>query len=252
MSGLIVERTGELLNITFNRPENLNAVHPEEVGVICKELENLNGVKAVVFRGAGGRAFSTGMHVAAFETFDEAGALDFITTARDLLAAIRKTEVVTISVIDGYCLGIGFETALACDIRVATPGSKFGLPEIKVGFPAVLDSSLLRHYVGLGLSKEIILTGDAYPLAALAPYGVFNAVVERDELEGEVERLLGLTTRHTAVAVAAQKRLFETWLNTGVSESNDLSMGEFTKAFTYPETLEQFARYRESVTKKKP
>jgi enoyl-CoA hydratase len=251
MSGLLVERTDGRLNITFNRPDNLNAVLPDEVDTICKELADLSGVKAVVFRGAGERAFSAGMHVAAFETFDQAGARAFIGSARDLLAAVRRTEVVTISVIDGYCLGIGFETALACDLRVATPGSKFGLPEIKVGFPAVLDAVLVQHYVGLGLAKEIILTGDAYPLSALTPHTVFNAVVERDELENQVDRLLGLTTRHSPVAIASQKRLFETWLNTTLSTGIDISMDEFTGIFAFPETLEQFARYRESLSKKK-
>lgn len=251
MSGLIVERSDARLNITFNRPESLNAVLPEEVDVICKELTNLDGVKAVVFRGAGDRAFSAGMHVAAFETFDQPGARKFIETARDLLAAVRKTDVITISVIDGYCLGIGFEMALACDLRVATPNSQFGLPEIKVGIPAVLDAVLVQHYVGLGLAKEIILTGDPFPLSALSPHAVFNAVVERDQLEDEVERLLGLTTRHTAIAIASQKRLFETWLNTRLGDGIDISMDEFTGVFAYPETLEQFARYRESITKKK-
>jgi enoyl-CoA hydratase len=251
MSGLLVERSNGRLNITFNRPESLNAVLPEEVDVICKELSDLTGVKAVVFRGAGERAFSAGMHVAAFETFDQAGARAFIGTARDLLAAVRKTEVVTISVIDGYCLGIGFETALACDLRVATPGSKFGLPEIKVGFPAVLDAVLVQHYVGLGLAKEIILTGDAYPLSVFEAQRVFNAVVERDQLEDEVDRLLGLTTCHLPVAIASQKRLFETWLNTPVAVGIDLSMDEFTGVFAFPETLEQFTRYRENLSKKK-
>jgi enoyl-CoA hydratase/carnithine racemase len=251
MSGLRVERSEGRLNITFNRPEKLNALMPEEVEAICTELANLGGVKAVVFRGSGERAFTAGMHVAAFEAFDPPGARAFIGTARDLLATVRKAEVVTVCVIDGYCLGIGFEAALACDLRVATPGSLFGLPEIKLGIPAVIDSALLHHYVGLALAKEIILTGDLYPLSKLAPHNMFNAVVERDELENEVDRLLGLTTRHTPAVIASQKRLFETWLNTPLSAGIDISMDEFAGVFAFPETLEQIVRYRESVTKNK-
>ena len=65
--------------------------------------------------------------------------------------------------VHGYCLGAGFELALACDVRVSTPDSQFGLPEVKVGIPSVIDAALLPRYVGLGLAKEMILTGDLYP-----------------------------------------------------------------------------------------
>lgn len=250
MSGLTVERAGGLLNVTFARPEKLNAVLPEEVDRIGAELADLNGVHAVVFRGAGGRAFSAGMHVAAFETFDATSARSFIASARDLLTAVRTAEVVTVSVIDGFCLGIGFELTLACDLRIATPASSFGLPEIKVGIPSVIDAALLPHHVGLSMAKEIILTGDVYPLSALAPHRLFNAVVEREELESELESLLARTTRHTPVVIASQKRLFETWLNTPLVEGIDLSLDEFAAVFTHAETLEQLARYRESLRKK--
>jgi enoyl-CoA hydratase len=250
MSGLRTQRADGILNITFNRPEKLNAVPPEEVQQILAELADLDGMRAVVFRGAGGRAFSTGMQVAAFDTFDRESARAFIETARDLLAAVRTAEVVTLSVIDGFCLGVGFELALACDLRIATPESRFGLPEIKVGIPSVLDAALTQQYVGLGLAKEIILTGDVYPLSALAPFHVFNAVVARDELETETQRWLGLTLRHSSVAIAAQKRLFETWLNTPLTGGIDISMTEFAGVFEQEETLESFARFRESMQKK--
>jgi enoyl-CoA hydratase len=247
--GLEIERAGGILNITFNRPEKLNAVLPEEVQEILGELADVEGVRAVVLRGAGGRAFSTGMYVAAFEEWDEEGARAFIETARDLLAAVRTAEVVTISVIDGFCLGVGFELALACDLRIATPQSKFGLPEIKIGIPSVLDAALTQQYVGLGFAKEIILTGDVYPLEAFTPFHVFNAVVERDELDAEVERWLGRTVRHSSVAVASQKRLFETWQNTPLTGGIDVSMTEFASVFAHQETFDSIARFQKSLRK---
>lgn len=252
MSDLVIERTDGILNITFNRPDKLNAILPAGVKQVCEVLADLDGVRAVVFRGAGGRSFSTGMDVASFESFDPEGARAFIQTAGDLLAAVRTAEVVTISVIDGFCLGVGFELTLACDLRIATPESKFGLPEIKVGIPSVLDAALTQQYVGLSLAKEIILTGDVYPLADLAPFRVFNAVVERDGLEAEAERFLGLTMRHSPVAIATQKRLFETWQNHGLAAGIDISMAEFAGVFEHEQTLEYFERFRDGMKGKGP
>lgn len=249
MTDLETDRQDGILNITFNRPGKLNAILPDGVQAICAELADLDGIRAVVFRGSGDRAFSTGMDVASFESFDPVGARAFIQTAGDLLAAVRTAEVVTISVIDGFCLGVGFELALACDLRVATPESKFGLPEIKVAIPSVLDAALTQQYVGLSLAKEIILTGDVYPLAALEPHGVFNAVVERDELEATTQRFLDRTTRHSPVAIATQKRLFETWQNTGLAEGVEISKDEFAGVFEHDETIEHFDRFLEGMKK---
>lgn len=249
MSDLLIERSGDVLDITFNRPDKLNAILPAGVQEICAVLGDLRDARAVVFRGAGDRAFSTGMDIASFESFDPVGARAFIETARDLLAAVRRAEVVTISVIDGFCLGVGFELTLACDLRIATPRSSFGLPEIKVAIPSVLDAALTQQYVGLSLAKEIILTGDVYPLAALDRHGIFNAVVEPDRLEGEAERFLASTTRHSPVAIATQKRLFETWQNSSLADGIDHSMEEFAGVFEHDVTLEYFERFRAGMKK---
>lgn len=251
MSGIEIGREGSVLNVTFARPEKLNAVLAEGALQVVDALGDLHpDVTAVVFRGAGDRAFTTGIDVAAFGSFDPEGARAFIQIAGGLLGAVRTAEVVTISAIDGFCLGVGFELALACDLRLATPGSTFGLPEIKVGIPSVLDAALVQQYVGLSLAKEIILTGDVYALEDLQPFRVFNAVAERDGLEAEVERLLALTTRHSPVAIAAQKRLFEIWQNHPLAAGIDLSMGEFASVFEHDETLERLAAYRESMKRK--
>ncbi|GEL24307.1 enoyl-CoA hydratase [Pseudonocardia sulfidoxydans NBRC 16205] len=243
-SAIAVERTDGVLTVTFDRPDKANSLLPDDLVRAREVLADLDGVRAVVFRGAGTRGFSAGMNVGAFASFTPESGEAFIRTGRDLLAAVRAAPLVTVAVVDGYCLGIAFELALACDLRIATPRSTFGLPEIKVGVPSVIDAALLHHHVGLAFAKEIILTGDAYPVVEFASSRLVNAVVGAGELDAELDRWLERTARHTPVVTAAQKRLFETWLNAPLVDGIDESTVEFGRVFADPATAQALADYR--------
>ncbi|GAY09751.1 enoyl-CoA hydratase/isomerase family protein [Pseudonocardia sp. N23] len=243
-SAISVTRADGVLTVTFDRPDKANTLLPGDLARAREEVADLDGVRAVVFRGAGTRGFSAGMNVGAFAAFTPETGEAFIRTGRDLLAAVRTAPVVTVAVVDGYCLGIAFELALACDLRIATPRTTFGLPEIRVGVPSVIDAALLHHHVGLAFAKEIILTGDAYPVADFAPFRLANAVVDADALDAELDRWLERTSRHTPVVTATQKRLFERWLNTSLVEGIDESTVEFGRMFDDPATARALAAYR--------
>jgi enoyl-CoA hydratase len=183
-----VARDGGTLRITLSRPAKLNALRPADIHALRAAMDLPAGVRAVVFAGAGGRAFCAGMHVDTFAELTPESARAFIAELRDMLAAVRTAPVPTVCAVDGYCLGVGFELALACDLRVATTRSAFGLPEIKVGIPSVADAALLSEYVGLSLAKEMILTGDVYPVGRFSASGLCNTVVPPDRLAAAVAR----------------------------------------------------------------
>jgi enoyl-CoA hydratase len=238
----------DVLFITFSRPAQLNALTVADLGEVrALVAEPADHVRAVAFTGAGDRSFSAGMHVDTFADLGPASAREVIGQVRDCLAAVRTTPLPTVAMINGYCLGVAFELALACDLRVAADDAQFGLPEVKVGIPSVADAALLPGYVGLGRAKEIILTGDLYPAADLDRWGLLNRVVPRDRLEDEALRLLSRVTRHTRTVLASQKRLFEVWQNAPLSEGIRVSTEEFARVFEAPETLQQVHRYRSGM-----
>mgnify|MGYP003693748185 CR=1 FL=1 len=138
------------------------------------------------------------MHLKAFSELTPERAREFIVKNRKVLAAVRTAPFPTIAAINGHCLGTGLGLALVSDIRIAVPHATFGLPEIKVGVPSVCDIALLQQHIGLSKAKEVILTGDSYPVEQLLPYGFLNAVVPADELMVETKRMLGRLVRHTA------------------------------------------------------
>jgi len=240
-------RTDDVLHVTLDRPEKRNALRRADVDEVAALLDDRD-LRAVVFRGAGDRAFSAGVDIGEFLALDGPDAArSFITALRDLLAAVRRTPAVTICAIDGPCLGGAFELALAADLRVVTTRARFGLPEVKLGIPSVIDAALLQQFVGLGHAKEMILTGDVYDVDAPPVAGLCARPVAPVGLEPAVTDLLGRVTGHTRTVVAAQKRLFETWQDAPLSQGIDASVDEFAGVFAADDTRAALAAYRSSL-----
>lgn len=161
--------------ITLDRPETLNALVPDDLPAIADAVrEPPQSIKAIIIAGSGDRAFCSGMHKRAFVGASPSAAREIISAVADCLAAVRTSPIPTIAVVNGYCLGAGFEMALSCDFRVASHDATFGLPEVRLGIPSVADAALLRDHVGLSKAKEIILTGELYPAADLETFGLVN------------------------------------------------------------------------------
>jgi enoyl-CoA hydratase len=231
--------------ITISRPEIANALYLDDLDVIAAAVSEAGpGIRAVVISGAGDRSFSAGLHVDTFADCDAAGARAAIGRVRDCTGAVRLSPLPVIAMIGGYCLGAAFELALACDLRAAVPLARFGLPEVRLGIPSVADAALLHHYVGLSLAREIILTGDQYSVADLAGTGLVNRVAGPAGLRAAVDGLLAGLRELTPQVIAAQKELFETWLNTGLRPGIDRSLEVLAGLFDDPATTAAVRAYR--------
>ncbi len=240
---------GRALWITFDRPDKLNILHPEDLHELGDVIAGLApGAQAIVFTGAGQAAFSAGMNIEAFVGLTPARARALIGDLARVMRAIRHSPVVTVAAVSGYCLGAAFELAMACDLRVVTPTASFGLPEIKVGVPSVIDAALLPAFVGLSKAREMILTGDIYTLDQLPPGSMANLVAEPGELTAAAEGLLDRIATHPRAVTAAQRRLFDVWLNNPLDASVEASLTEFANVFDSQETHEQITRHHKRIT----
>ncbi len=243
------DHRGRALWITFDRPEKLNILHPEDLSELRDVIADLAaGVRAIVFTGAGQAAFSAGMNIEAFAGLTPARAHALIGDLAQVMRAIRHSPVVTVAAVSGYCLGAAFELALACDLRVVTPTASFGLPEIKVGVPSVIDAALLPAFVGLSTAREMVLTGDIYTLDQLPPGSIANAIAEPGELDAAADNLLDRIATHPPAVTAAQRRLFDVWLNNPLDAAVNASMTEFADVFASQETHQQIARHHNRIT----
>lgn len=200
-----------------------------------RALHSRDDVRAVVLTGEGGRAFIGGADINELATLDGAKARTMITGIHEICQAIRAIPVPVIARIDGYCLGAGLEVAAACDMRVASDTSKFGMPEVRVGLPSVIEAALLPGLIGWGKTRQLLLTGDMIDAAKALEWGLIERAVPRDALDDAVQKWLASIIQSAPHAVRLQKKLITQWENLSLTKAIDAGIDAFEEAFTTDE-----------------
>jgi enoyl-CoA hydratase/carnithine racemase len=175
-------------------------------------------LRAVVLTGAGDRAFIGGADLNELGTLDPDSARLFITRLHQACKAIRECPVPVIGRINGFCLGAGLEVAASCDFRAAADSAQFGMPEVRMGIPSVIEAALLPGLIGWGRTREMLLTGAMYSAADASAMGFVQRVVPGAELDAAVEAWIGEICRATPEAVRAQKALMNRWQRVSLDE----------------------------------
>src|SRR5215471_17734862 len=205
---------GRLAFITIAREEKLNALDPETIAALTAAARPLHGdaaLRAVVVTGAGERAFIGGADIATMSGLDPDGAQAFITSLHEAIAAVRAIPVPVIARVNGYCLGAGLEVAAGCDLRVASSRAMFGMPEVKVGMPSVIEAALLPRLIGVGRSAELVLLGENIDAARALAIGLVEKVVPPEQLDAAVEQWIEAILAAGPQAVRLQKALMREW-----------------------------------------
>ncbi len=197
---------------TLDRPP-LNLFDPELIAAVHRTFTTLAsepGVRAAVLTGSG-RAFTAGMNVRVLQGLDPRGARALISSLHETIEAVHHAPFPVVAAVNGPSLGAGFELALACDLRVAAAGATFGLPEVRVGVPSVIEAALLPALVGSGRAAELLLTGEAIDSGRALAWGLVNEVVPAGELTGAVERWVAKILAAGPAAIRLQKALMLRW-----------------------------------------
>ena len=224
---------GGIRLLVIDRPEKRNAMTLEMVRTLRDRVTEADGeraVKGVVITGEG-PAFSSGVDLQEFARATPDSARTLIETLKDLCAAIRSIPKPVAAAVRGHCLGGALELAVAADFRVCAPDARFGMPEVTVGLPSVIDAALIQQYIGLGRAKELLLTGDPIDASTALAWGLVNRVVEPDQLRAGALALVARVAAHHPTAVRAQKELIEDWLNEPLEEAIENSIGFLVEAF---------------------
>ncbi len=214
MSIVLTEDRGHVRHVILNRPEKRNAMNQELLLALGAELRAAaaaENVHCVVLRGEG-PVFSAGVDLV--ELGQSAGTPGNLRGFRQVfLDCANLCEEMTKPVvcqIHHTCVGGALEVALGCDLRIASSGSKLGLPEVKFGIiPDVGGSTRLPAVVGLGRAKELIMTGRSIDAAEAERIGLVNRVVPAEQLEQAVAELVEELTANSHVAVGRAKRVID-------------------------------------------
>lgn len=210
---VLVERGGAIARLTLNRPAKLNALDSpliEAAGRAVADLDGEDGPKVIILRGAG-RAFVAGADLREMRDLDAGSARAFITRLHGLFAAIRAATPLVVAQVHGPALGAGCELVAVCDLRVAGEGATFGMPEIAVGMPSVIDAAVLVPLIGLGHTQQLVYTGEAIDAATAARIGLVNQAVPDGALAATTEALAARLAGFSRRALALQKALVRRW-----------------------------------------
>jgi enoyl-CoA hydratase len=183
-------RRDEFALITLNRPEVRNAVSYamlRDIGAALDEVE-ASDARAVLFVGAGDRAFCAGADIAELRERSIPEEYAGTRLGQGLYSRIESFALPTIAIVNGFALGGGCELALACTFRLGTRAAKFALPEIKLGLvPGYGGTQRLPRLVGLGRALEILMTGRFVEAEEALRIGLLNRVVDGDPVQAAVD-----------------------------------------------------------------
>jgi enoyl-CoA hydratase len=234
--GLTLEpRAGRTIaRITIANPAKLNTLNVANMAEFVDVLERLakdETLHAAVLTGAGDKAFIGGADIREMAALDVAHAQAFITLVHRTCDSLRALPVPVIARINGYALGAGLEVAAACDLRIAASNAVFGMPEVKVGIPSVVEAALLPGLIGWGRTRELLLFGESIDAAAALAWGLVEQVVAPGELDTAVEARLASLLANGPRAVRLQKQLIRQWEDLTLSQAVSRGIESFAQAY---------------------
>jgi enoyl-CoA hydratase/carnithine racemase len=237
-----------LLRIRLCRPEVLNAIDGRMLVELRDALDRAArdpAIRVVLVDSACDRAFCAGIDVGWVRGLR---GLEVREVGRELhrtFLALRTTEKPIVAAIDGFCLGAGLELAVSCDFMLATGRSRFGLPNIHRGIPAIVEAAILPAAIGLQGAREMAYTGELWDAAKAERRGLLHAVVEPAELAAEAARWCARLARSSSTALALQKEILHKWMTTDLETAIDFSINTVVLSFGEPDQEEAMRSFVE-------
>jgi enoyl-CoA hydratase len=208
---LLYERQGPIAFLTFNRPQARNALTwamYEGLYECCEYVEADERVKVLVLRGAGDKAFVAGTDISQFRAFSTPeDALNYEANNNRYAGRLESLSKPTIAMIRGACTGGGAAFALCCDMRLATPDVRFGVPIARTLGNILSMQNFVRlvSLIGPARTKDLIFTARLIGAEEGRAIGVFNEIVESDKIESRTLELAELIASNAPLTIKAAK-----------------------------------------------
>jgi len=209
----IFETDGALAILTFNRPEARNAMTWEMYEALvaaCDRVDRDDAIRVLILRGAGGKAFVAGTDISQFRSFrDREDGIQYEERLDHVLDRLERVAKPTIAQVQGVAAGGGCAIALACDLRVATPASTFGIPIARTLGNCLSGATYSRLVDALGPSraKDVLFTGRLVSAAEAHALGLVNRLADEDAIERTVRELATEIAANAPLTIRATKEL---------------------------------------------
>jgi len=219
---LLYEKKDSTAYVTLNRPKVLNALNKTVFSELKGAFEDARddaSVRGVIVTGSGDKAFAAGADISEMSGYTGVEAEAATRRAQEVTELIENLGKPVIAAVNGFALGGGCELAMACTIRLAVEGAKFGQPEVKIGImPGAGGTQRLPRLVGKGRALQLVLTGGTITAQEAYRIGLVNEIVPNADLIARAETILKQIYSNAPLGVKFSIEAVNKGLDAGVAE----------------------------------
>ncbi len=225
---------GRVAFVTIDNARKANALNSPLMEDFVRAVSDLGAdetLRAIVITGAGDKAFVGGADISEMSGLDTDGARAFITCVHRCCDVVRKSPHAVIARINGHAFGAGLELAAACDLRIAADHALFGMQEVRLGIPSVVEAALLPTLIGWGRTRELLLLGETIDAKRAESWGLIERGADAADLDAEIDKVLSSLLACGPRAVRLQKRLIGEWDGLTLDDAVLRGIDTFAEAF---------------------
>jgi enoyl-CoA hydratase/carnithine racemase len=207
-------REGAVATVSINNAARLNCLGRAQISAFIDAVAALAddaAMRVLIVTGEGDRAFMGGANLHELGELNPHRARDFLTLIHGMCKVLRDLPVPVIARVNGFCLGAGLEVMAACDLHIASENAIFGMPEVKIGLPSVVEAALLPQLIGWGRTKLLLYTGDNIDAQTALEWGMVEKVVPLSDLDAALDRWVQSIVESGPKAIRLQKELIREW-----------------------------------------
>jgi enoyl-CoA hydratase/carnithine racemase len=221
-------QNGSVATVLFDRPAARNAMTwqmYEQLNEICTRLRDAPDVHVVVFRGAGGKSFIAGTDIAQFRSFTSGeDGVAYEEKMERYLSALEALPMPTLCVVEGFAIGGGLAIAACCDLRIATPGSRFGVPIARTlgNCLSVANYARVVASVGMARAKKMLLLAENITAEEALAGGFLVEIVQPADVDRRIAELTDRLVHHAPITMRVTKEAMRRLLQAGFLDGDDL------------------------------
>jgi enoyl-CoA hydratase len=246
--------SGHVVTVSINNQARLNSLSSEVIAAFIEAVRDAAAdpdLRCLIVTGEGERSFMGGANLLELEALNPLTARAFLTQVHTMCQVLRDLPVPVIARVNGFCLGAGLEAMAACDMHIASDNAVFGMPEVKIGVPSVVEAALLPRLIGWGRTKVLLYTGETIDAATALGWGLVERVVPAEKLDVAVEEWVSAIVESGPRAIRLQKELIREWEAMPVSDAIQAGIRMMGRAYETDEPSRMVAAARERLRARK-
>jgi enoyl-CoA hydratase len=228
------DRDGAVTTVSINNTARLNCLGTPQITAFIDAVTALADdpdLRVLIVTGEGERAFMGGANLMELGALDPSKSRDFLTLIHRMCKVLRDLPVPVIARVNGFCLGAGLEVMAACDLHLASDTATFGMPEVHIGLPSVVEAALLPQLIGWGRTKLLLYTGDTIDARTALDWGLVEKVAPAADLDTALNAWIGSILESGPRAIRLQKELIREWEAMPISDAIEAGIRCMVRAY---------------------